>query len=147
MLRWILFIAFYLILGFYVLQALKTASRYPWVYYVFIGLSLLVLGNFIFQFTFGAEEGRVLSRAKSYAFGFLLTMLTFKLITVIFLFSEDIFRLLTGVYQKLSGGTSEFSLPQRRRFLSLLCNQRRSWSAQMRARRPLRGAIVTPISL
>lgn len=120
MLRWILFIAFYLILGFYTLQALKTVSRLPWVYYVYIALSLLVLGNFIFQFTFGEEEGRVLSRAKSYAFGFLLTMLTFKLITVIFLFSEDIFRLITGTYQKLSGSTNEFTLPQRRRFLSLI---------------------------
>ncbi len=120
MLRWILFIAFYLFLGFYALQALKTGSRYPWVYYVFIALSLLVLGNFVFQFTLGEEQGRVLSRAKSYAFGFLLTMITFKLITVIFLFSEDIFRLITGIYQKLSGSTKDFTLPQRRRFLSLI---------------------------
>ena len=120
MLRWILFIAFYLILGFYALQALKTVSRYPWIYYVFIALSLLVLGNFIFQFTFGEEEGRVLSRTKSYAFGFLLTMLTFKIITVIFLFSEDIFRLITGTYQKFSGSAKDFTLPQRRRFLSLI---------------------------
>ena len=120
MLRWVLFIAFYFILGFYTLQALKTASRFPWVHYVFIVLSLLVLGNFIFQFSFGEEEGRVLSRAKSYAFGFLLTILTFMLITVIFLFSEDIFRLIAGVYHKLSGNTKEFSFPQRRRFLSLI---------------------------
>ena len=120
MLRWVLFIAFYFILGFYTLQALKTASRFPWVHYVFIVLSMLVLGNFIFQFSFGEEEGRVLSRAKSYAFGFLLTILTFMLITVVFLFSEDIFRLIAGVYHKLSGNTKEFSFPQRRRFLSLI---------------------------
>lgn len=120
MLRWIIFAALYFVLGFYALQALKTATRYPWVYYFFIALSLLILGNFIFQFTFGEEEGRVLSRAKSYAFGFLLTMLTFKIITVIFLFSEDIFRFFAGVYHKFSGTTTEFSLPQRRRFLSLI---------------------------
>lgn len=120
MLRWIIFIAFYLVLGFYALQAIKTASRFPWVHYFFIALSLLVLGNFIFQFTFGEEEGRVLSRAKSYAFGFLLTMLTFKIITVVFLFSEDIFRLLQGAYQKLFGVTKEFTFPERRRFLSLI---------------------------
>ncbi|MGF1557825.1 MAG: metallophosphoesterase [Flavobacteriaceae bacterium] len=120
MLRWVLFIAFYFILGFYTLQALKTASRFPWVHYVFILLALLVLGNFIFQFSFGEEEGRVLSRAKSYAFGFLLTILTFMLITVVFLFSEDIFRLIAGLYHKLSGNTKEFSFPQRRRFLSLI---------------------------
>ncbi len=120
MLRWIFFIVIYLILGFYALQAVKTSSRFPWVYYTFIALSLLVLGNFIYQFTIGEEPGRVLSRPKSYAFGFLLAMLTFKLITVIFLFSEDIFRLLGGVWAKLFGSSREFSFPERRRFLSLV---------------------------
>ncbi|MGB5369262.1 MAG: metallophosphoesterase, partial [Flavobacteriaceae bacterium] len=64
MLRWIIFIAIYLILGFYALQAIKTTTRYPWVYYSFIALSFLVLANFIYQFTFGDEAGRVLSRPK-----------------------------------------------------------------------------------
>tara|TARA_R110002050_G_scaffold179118_3_gene312496 strand:- start:161694 stop:162923 length:1230 start_codon:yes stop_codon:yes gene_type:complete len=120
MLRWIIFVIIYIVLGFYALQALKTASRYPWVYYTFIFVSILVLGNFIYQFTFGAADGRVLSRPKSYAFGFLLTVLTFNLVTVLFLFSEDIFRLLAGMYQKLFGVSKEFTFPERRRFLSIL---------------------------
>tara|TARA_R110000868_G_scaffold319800_1_gene580785 strand:+ start:3775 stop:5004 length:1230 start_codon:yes stop_codon:yes gene_type:complete len=120
MLRWILFVIIYIVLGFYALQALKTASRYPWVYYTFITISVLVLGNFIYQFTFGAAEGRVLSVPKSYAFGFLLTVITFNLITVIFLFSEDFFRLLAGTYQKIFGVNKEFTFPERRRFLSLI---------------------------
>lgn len=120
MLRWIIFIAIYLILGFYSLQAIKTASRYPWVYYVFILVSLLILGNFVYQFTWGAEEGRVLSRPKSYAFGFLTAIMTFYVITILFLFSEDIFRLLAASYQRVFGISTEFSLPARRRFLSLI---------------------------
>ncbi|MEB8328736.1 metallophosphoesterase [Flavobacteriaceae bacterium KMM 6897] len=120
MLRWVIFIAIYLALGLYTLQALKTVSRYPWVYYTFIMLSLLALGNFVYQFTVGDEPGRVLSRPKSYAFGLLLTMLTFKLITIIFLFSEDLFRIFSGTYQKLFGTAKEFSFPERRRFLSIL---------------------------
>ena len=120
MLRWIIFIAFYAILAFYSLQAIKTASRYPWVYYAFILLSLIILGNFVYQFTWGAEEGRVLSRPKSYAFGFLTAILTFYIITILFLFSEDIFRLLAASYQRLFGTAAEFSLPARRRFLSLI---------------------------
>ncbi|MGB5459665.1 MAG: metallophosphoesterase, partial [Eudoraea sp.] len=87
MLRWIVFIIIYFILGFYTLQALKTATRFPWVYFVFVAMSLIVLGNFIFQFTWGETDGRVLSRPKSYAFGFLAAILTFKIITIIFLFS------------------------------------------------------------
>ncbi len=96
MLRWIVFVIIYFILGFYTLQALKTVTRFPWVYFVFTAISLLVLGNFIFQFTWGETGGRVLSRPKSYAFGFLVAILTFKIITIIFLFSEDIFRFIAA---------------------------------------------------
>jgi hypothetical protein len=104
----------------YTLQALKTVSRYPWVYYAYMLLSLLVLGNFIYQFTWGEEPGRVLSRPKSYAFGFLITMLSFKAITILFLFSEDIFRLVAAGYQRIFGTAREFTFPERRRFMSLL---------------------------
>lgn len=120
MLRWLVFIIIYVVMGFYTLQALKTATRFPWVYYAFMALSLLVLGNFIYQFTFGGEAGRVLSRPKSYAFGFLIAILTFNVITIIFLFSEDIFRFVTAVYAKFFGSSQEFGLPTRRRFLSLM---------------------------
>jgi len=120
MLRWIIFIAIYIALGIYVLQALRTVTRYPWVYFTYMAISLVVLLNFIYQFTWGEEAGRVLSRPKSYAFGFLLTIITFKIITILFLFSEDIFRFLTGFYHKFFGGTKEFSLPERRRFLSII---------------------------
>ncbi|MFS4466901.1 metallophosphoesterase [Maribacter sp. 2210JD10-5] len=120
MLRWILFVIIYIGLSIYVLQALKTVVKQPWPYYLYISIAAFVLVNFIYQFTAGEEVGRVLSRPKSYAFGFLLTILTFKVITIVFLFSEDIFRILTGVYQKIFGTAREFSLPQRRRFLSLM---------------------------
>ena len=120
MLRWIVFIIIYLIMGFYTLQALKTATRLPWVYYAFMAISLVVLGNFIYQFTLGAEAGRVLSRPKSYAFGFLIAMLTFNIITIIFLFSEDIFRFVAAVYSRFFGNSQDFDLPTRRRFLSLV---------------------------
>ena len=120
MLRWIVFIVIYITLGIYTLQAIKAATRYPWVYFAYMALSLFVLGNFIYQFTMGDDPGRVLSVPKSYAFGLLLAILTFMLITIVFLFSEDIFRFLTASYHKIFGGTKEFSLPQRRRFLSTL---------------------------
>ena len=120
MLRWIVFIAIYCIMGFYSLQAIKTASRFPWVYYTFMAIALLVLGNFIYQFTFGESNGSVLNRPKSYAFGFLITMLTFMIITIIFLFSEDIFRTISALMGRISGTSTEFSLPGRRRFLSII---------------------------
>ncbi|MDT7829504.1 metallophosphoesterase [Pricia sp. S334] len=120
MLRWIVFAIVYIVVGLYALQALKTATRYPWVYYLFIAVSLLVLGNFVYQFTWGAAPGRVLSRPKSYAFGLMLAFFTFQLITILFLFSEDIFRVVSALYHKLTGNTRTFALPERRKFLSLL---------------------------
>ena len=120
MLRWILFLVLYAAIGFYTLQALKTATKYPWAQYVFIVVALLVAGNFVYQFTAGEEAGRVLSGAKSLAFGFLAAVLAFEIITILFLFSEDIFRIFSATYYKISGQTTEFSLPQRRRFLSVL---------------------------
>ena len=120
MLRWIIFLFVYAALGFYTLQALKTATKYPWAQYLFVLIAVLVAGNFIYQFTVGEEQGRVLSRPKSYAFGFVLAVMAFQLITVLFLFSEDIFRLVAGGYNRISGNSTAFSLPQRRRFLSLL---------------------------
>jgi len=120
MLRWIIFVIIYIALGIYTLQALRVVTRFPWVYFAYMALSLAVLGNFIFQFTLGDNPGRVLSVPKSYAFGFLLAMLTFKLITIIFLFSEDIFRFVSGIYLKLGGSPKEFNLPERRRFLSAI---------------------------
>ncbi|MBT8280437.1 MAG: metallophosphoesterase [Muriicola sp.] len=120
MLRWIVFLAIYILMGYYSLQAIKTASRFPWVYYSFMALGLLVLGNFIYQFTFGDNDGSVLNRPRSYAFGFVIAMMTFEIITIIFLFSEDIFRLISGGIQRGFGSSTEFSLPARRRFLSIL---------------------------
>ena len=120
MIRWLLFILVYLLICLYTLQALRSGTRLPWIHYLYIAITLLVLGNFVYQFTWGEAEGRVLSRPKSYAFGFLLAVLTFNLITMILLFSEDIFRVLVAGYHKVLGGKGEFSLPGRRRFLSLL---------------------------
>src|SRR5690606_15879439 len=120
MLRWIIFVIIYLALGIYTLQAIKAVTRFPWMYFTYMAQSLAVLGKFIFQFTLGDNPGKVLSVPKSYAFGFLLAMLTFKLITIVFLFSEDIFRFISGIYLQINGTPKEFNFPERRRFLSAI---------------------------
>jgi len=120
MLRWILFVIVYLAMGLYTLQALRSATRFPWLYYLYTVIALLILGNFIYQFTVGDDTGRVLNRPKSYAFGFLIAILTFNVITMFFLFSEDLYRFFIGGYHSFFGGAREFTLPERRRFLSLI---------------------------
>jgi hypothetical protein len=85
-----------------------------------MAIAILVVGNFIYQFTLGETPGRVLSRPKSYAFGFLITLMVFELITILFLFSEDIFRLVSATYSNFFGTSKEFTFPERRRFLSTI---------------------------
>lgn len=115
--RWAIFIVIYIIVDIYAFQALKTVTKSTWVHYLYLAVSLLVLGNFLFQWTQSAE-GRVLSVAKSYAFGFLLSLLSAKLILVLFMFGEDLVRLAIGGIHKLSGSEEGQMIPSRRNFLS-----------------------------
>ena len=71
MTRWIIFIIVYVLLTAYGFQAIKTLTKQSWIHYLFLGIAVIVVGNFIIQFTV-TGEGRVLSPAKSYAFDFLL---------------------------------------------------------------------------
>lgn len=117
MLRWIIFILFYLFISFYGFQAIKTVTKSAWVHYIFIALPLIIAGNFIIQFTV-YSEGRVLNPSKSYAFGFLLAFLSLGLIIIPILLGEDIIRFIYGVYEKLVTKNNSFYLPSRRKFIS-----------------------------
>ncbi|WP_439152241.1 metallophosphoesterase [Winogradskyella sp.] len=117
MTRWIIFIVIFTLFTIYGFQAIKTVTKQSWLHYTFIAVALLVLGNFIFQFT-TSSEGRVLDPAKSYAFGFLLAFMALNLVMVPMLFGEDILRGIYSTYKKLSGTNESFHIPSRRKFVS-----------------------------
>lgn len=117
MTRWIIFIIIYVLLSIYGFQAIKTITKQSWIQYIFIGVALLVIGNFIYQFTSGGE-GRVLSPLKSYAFGFLLAFMALDLVLVSVLLGEDIIRGFYGIYDKIVGTKDTFYVPSRRKFVS-----------------------------
>ena len=119
MTRWIVFLVFYAILGFYAFQAVKTITRANWVHYAFLFVSLLVVGNLIYQFGQGST-GRVLTSGKSYAFGFALAMIALYLVIVPVLFAEDVTRIASGLYHKFFGEKEIFHLSSRRKFVSQL---------------------------
>lgn len=116
MLRWILFSVLFIVLTLYGYQAIRTVTKNVIFHYIFIGLAVVIAANFIYQFVSGSE-GRVLSPAKSYAFGFLLAFLALNLILVPILLSEDIVRFFIGLYEKVFG-SHKFHVPARRKFLS-----------------------------
>ena len=117
MIRWVIFIVIYALFAIYGFQAIKTVAKHSWLHYIFIAVALLILGNFIYQFTTSAE-GRVLSPIKSYAFGFLLAFMALNLVLVPVLLGEDIIRGIYSTYQKLSGTKESFYIPSRRKFVS-----------------------------
>ncbi|WP_373057778.1 metallophosphoesterase [Zunongwangia sp. H14] len=114
--RWIIFVVAYVLLDVYAYQVFRTISRYSWVYYIYLFLSLAVLANIIYQFNTGNGEGW--AGAKSYAIGFFLVFFLPKLVFFIFMFGEDLVRLVIGTGKKIANTGSDFHLPSRRKFIS-----------------------------
>ena len=116
MARWLIFIFIYALFSIYGFQAIRTVTKQSWVHYLFIAIAIMVIGNFIFQFTM-SSEGRVLNPIKSYAFGFLLAFMALNLVLVPILLGEDIIRGTRGLFTKLFSNESLY-IPSRRKFVS-----------------------------
>ncbi|MDT0648512.1 metallophosphoesterase [Autumnicola edwardsiae] len=114
--RWIIFVVIYVLLDVYTYQVFKTVSRYSWIYYIYLFLSLAVLANLLYQFNSGEGDGW--AGARSYAVGFFLVFFVPKLIFLIFMFGEDVVRLFVGGGRKLANSGTDFNLPSRRKFIS-----------------------------
>jgi len=116
--RWTLFIVFYIIIDIYAFQAVKTLTNSNWIYFGYLILSLLVLGNFIFQWSQPSPEGQF-AGGRGTSMGLVLSFMIGKLILALFMFGEDISRFLIAGFQSLvPPSRSSFSLSSRRLFLS-----------------------------
>lgn len=116
--RWTLFIVFYIIIDIYAFQAVKTLTNSNWIYFGYLILSLLVLGNFIFQWSQPSPDGQF-AGGRGSSMGLVLSFIIGKLILTLFMFGEDISRFLIAGYQNLvPPSSSSFSLSSRRLFLS-----------------------------
>ncbi|MGJ5641758.1 metallophosphoesterase [Formosa sp. S-31] len=119
MLRWIIFFIIYILLDWYAFQSVKSVTKKTWLYWLFWAASILVLGNFVYQLAFNPSNMKVLTHAKSYAFGMLIALMVPKLVLLFILFSEDIFRIPQAVYSYFTKekDTAEH-MPSRRSFVS-----------------------------
>ncbi len=121
MIRWIIFIVIIGIADFYAFQSLKTVTKSNWWYALYWLFTLAVLGNFVFQFyNFNRSNG--FSTSNSFAVGMLITMVVPKLVLIVAMFGEDVFRIPQGIYSYFmqdSGGDSKINhFPARRKFIS-----------------------------
>ncbi|WP_027137798.1 metallophosphoesterase [Gaetbulibacter saemankumensis] len=105
MLRWIIFICLYGIIDFYAFQSFKTVTKSNWVYGVYWFLSVLVIGNFIYNY-YGFNRRDGFSHANAFAFGFFIAILIPKMVLLMVMLSEDLFRLPQAIFRYFTEGDS-----------------------------------------
>jgi predicted MPP superfamily phosphohydrolase len=120
MIRWVIFILIFGIIDFYAFQAIKTIFRNKSINIVYLLISLLVIGNLIYQLTSSGRGG--LNTRMNLAIGLFLTLYIPKIVVMMIMFGEDILRVPQAVFQYFTEGkNSEGSyMPSRRVFMSKL---------------------------
>lgn len=120
MIRWVIFILIFGIIDFYAFQAVKTIFRSKSINIVYLLISLLVIGNLIYQLTSSGRGG--LNTRMNLAIGLFLTLYIPKILVMMIMFGEDILRVPQAVFQYFTEGkNSEGSyMPSRRVFVSKL---------------------------
>lgn len=120
MIRWIIFIIIFGIIDFYAFQAIKTLIKTSWLHYLYFLISVLVIGNFVYQLT--NMDGKGLSVKTNIAIGLFLTLYLPKIVVMLIMFGEDIIRLPQGAYSFFTenDGNQKYNLPSRRKFISQL---------------------------
>ncbi len=119
MLRWIVFLFIFAIIDIYAFQAFKTVTKNNWLFLVYWLITVLVIGNFINNY-YGFDRSKGFTHANAYAAGFFIALLVPKLVLVVGMFAEDVFRLPLALYRYITEGSAAKGpyLPSRRQFIS-----------------------------
>lgn len=121
--RLIIFSIILILLDFYAFQALRTVSKNQWVFWVYLLLSIGVLGYLVYAFvTYDKSQGPTSESLRGA--GILLLFFVPKLVLLLFMFGEDIFRVVVGGYTYITDafidGKTTPHIPSRRKFVSQL---------------------------
>ena len=119
MLRWIIFIIIFGIIDLYAYQAFKTVSKNQWLNVLYWVVTVLVIGNFVMHY-YGFNRRDGFSHAHAYAFGFFVAILIPKMVLLLVMLSEDIFRIPLAIYRFFTEGDSAKGnyFASRRQFIS-----------------------------
>ncbi len=114
--RVILFLAILFTFDLYAFQAFRFLIKGRWGIFLYFLVTALILFGLYWQVSNGDRRSwSVTTQVFIVAF---VAMIVCKIILIIAMFGEDIFRSLEGLYYKLSGKTTSYSLPSRRKFVS-----------------------------
>ena len=120
MLRWFVFFTVFVVLDIYAYQAFKTVVKNNWVLVLYVLLTAVVLGNLVYHF-YGFNRRDGFSHAHGYAFGFFIALVVPKLVLVIAMFGEDVFRACEAMLRYLGlTSSAQGYFESRRQFVSKL---------------------------
>lgn len=116
--RWLIFLLIFGIVDFYAFQAFKTVTKNQYFHLVYWLVTLLVVGNFIVRF-YGLNRSDY-NNGHAYAFAFLVAIMVPKMILMVSMFAEDIFRVPQALYSYFfeNDNTRSSHMPSRRKFIS-----------------------------
>lgn len=117
--RWIIPLIIYLVLEIYAYQAFRTLIKSKYMLYAYILVSVLVIGLMLYGFNQPANDG-TFTGIRAYSIGFFLSLMSLKLVLILGMFVEDLFRFAEGVFHKTTSPKEKFILPSRRKFISQL---------------------------
>src|SRR6187402_1654982 len=118
MVRWIIFILVLLLIEFYAFQAFRTLIKTRWILASYQLMSLLLVLFIIYSFTqFDRSVGQM--KQTLLTLGLVLLIYIPKILIMVVLFSEDIFRLFRGALNYFYSSDVDTSVfPARRKFVS-----------------------------
>ncbi|NQX86103.1 MAG: metallophosphoesterase [Flavobacteriaceae bacterium] len=119
MIRVIVVVLVLCFIDFYAYQAVKTIFRSKWVNIAYLLVSLFVLGNLVYQIA-SFDRGSSSSSDLNITIGVLVTFYVPKMVMMLLLFGEDIFRAMETLYNYFTVKTDVDGsyIPSRRKFIS-----------------------------
>ena len=115
--RWIIPLIIYLLIEIYAYQAFRVAFKSKYFLYIYILVSLSIIALMVYGFTQPTESG-TFTGIRAYSIGVFLSLMSLKLVLVLGMFAEDIFRFFQAIFSKVTSTNDKFSLPSRRKFVS-----------------------------
>ena len=120
MMRWLIFIGIYFLIDSYAFQTFKTIFKNKWVGILYWIISIVVLFYFIYQLSVNFDRKVGLTLATNQAIGLFLIIFVPKIVLLLFMFGEDVFRVPQALFRRLTQSNSSDIryLPSRRSFVS-----------------------------
>ncbi len=103
---------------FYAFQVLKTLTKSKYIKWIWIAIALAIYFNF-FYIIFSTPRSAGQTKGFQYAMGFMLTFLIPKVVMLVFMFGEDVVRVIQKFISYVSSGDTK-TFANRREFISKL---------------------------